>query len=36
MSIRYKFIDKEAVYFTTSAVVGWCNIFTRDCYKVIL
>ena len=36
MSTRYKFIDKEAVYFTTSTVVGWCDVFTRDCYKKIL
>lgn len=25
MSTRYKFVDKEAVYFTTSTVVGWCD-----------
>ena len=25
MSTRYKFIDKEAVYFTNSTVVGWCD-----------
>jgi hypothetical protein len=36
MSTRYKVIDKEAVYFTTSTVVGWCDVFTRDCYKTIL
>jgi REP element-mobilizing transposase RayT len=36
MSTHYKFIDKEAVYFTTSTVVGWCDVFTRDCYKTIL
>ena len=36
MSTRYKFIDKEAIYFTTSTVVGWCVVFTRDCYKKIL
>lgn len=36
MSIRYKFIDKEAVYFTTSTVVGWSDIFTREIYKAIL
>jgi len=36
MSIRYKFIDKKAVYFTTSTVVGWTDIFTREIYKTIL
>ena len=25
MSTRYKFIDKEAIYFTTSTVVGCCD-----------
>ena len=36
MSTQYKFVDKEAVYFTTSTVDGWCDVFTRDCYKKIL
>lgn len=36
MSTRYKFIDNSAVYFTTSTVVGWSDIFTRDMYKEIL
>ena len=36
MSTRYKFIDNKAVYFTTSTVVGWSDIFTRDLYKIIL
>ncbi len=36
MSVRYKFIDKKAVYFTTSTVVGWTDIFTREIYKTIL
>ena len=36
MSTRYKFIDKQAVYFTTSAVVGWSDVFTREVYKTIL
>ncbi len=36
MSTRYKFIDKDAVYFTTSTVVGWSDVFTRDIYKSIL
>ena len=36
MSSKYKFIDKEAIYFTTSTVVGWTDIFTRDIYREIL
>ncbi len=36
MSTRYKFVDNNAVYFTTSTVVGWKDIFTREMYKTIL
>ncbi len=36
MSTRYKFVDNNAVYFTTSTVVGWSDIFTREIYKTIL
>ena len=36
MSTKYKFIDKQGVYFTTSTVVGWLDVFTRDVYKDIL
>jgi len=36
MSTRYKFIDNNAVYLTTSTVVGWTDIFTREMYKTIL
>ena len=36
MSTRYKIVDNSAVYFTTSTVVGWTDIFTREMYKTIL
>ena len=36
MSTKYKFIDKQGVYFTTSTVVGWLDVFTRDVYGDIL
>ena len=36
MSTRYKFVDNSAVYFTTSTVAGWSDIFTRELYKTIL
>ena len=36
MSKRYRFVDNSAVYFTTSTVVGWLDIFTRELYKTIL
>jgi hypothetical protein len=36
MSARYKFIDNEGVYFTTSTVAGWTDVFTREIYKKIL
>jgi len=33
MWTRYKFIDNETVYFTTSTVAGWTDIFTREYTK---
>ena len=36
MSTKYKFTDNTAVYFTTSTVVGWTDVFTREMYKTIL
>ncbi len=36
MSAKYKFTDREGVYFTTSTVVGWVDVFTRDMYRGIL
>jgi putative transposase len=36
MSTRYKFVDSKATYFTTSTVVGWSDVFTRELYKMIL
>jgi len=36
MSNRYKFIYHEEVYFTTSTVAGWTDVFTREIYKTIL
>ena len=36
MSTKYKFTDKAATYFTTSTIVGWIDVFTRDLYRDIL
>ena len=36
MSTKYKFIYKAGIYFTTSTVVGWVDVFTRDIYREIL
>ena len=36
MSSRYKFRDQKAVYFTTSTIAGWVDIFTRDIYRDIV
>ncbi len=36
MSSKYKFSDKEAVYFITATTVNWVDIFTRNLYKDIL
>ncbi len=36
MSSKYKFVDKHGHYFTTSTIVGWTDLFTRDIYRNIL
>jgi putative transposase len=36
VSSKYKFIDSKGVYFTTSTVAGWIDVFTRDIYRDIL
>ena len=36
MSTKYKFTDKEGIYFTTSTIAGWVDVFTRDIYRDIL
>jgi Transposase and inactivated derivatives len=36
MSQQYKFRNANAIYFSTSTVVGWIDVFTRDIYRNIL
>jgi putative transposase len=36
MSKKYKFSDKQAVYFVTATVVDWIDVFTRNIYRDIL
>jgi hypothetical protein len=36
MRAKYKFDDKEGVYFVTATVVDWIDVFTRDIYRNIL
>ena len=36
MSSKYKFDDREGIYFVTSTVVDWVDVFTRDIYRNIL
>ena len=36
MSTKYKFVNNDGIYFTTSTVVGWSDVFTREIYKAIL
>ena len=36
MSSKYKFIDKQGIYFTTSTIAAWVDVFTRDVYRNIL
>ena len=32
MSRKYKFNDKNGVYFISFATVYWIDVFVRDCY----
>lgn len=36
MSSKYRFSDKEGIYFITATVVDWIDVFTRDIYRDIL
>ena len=36
MSIKYKFLDAEQLYFVSFSVVHWMDAFTRNEYKDIL
>ena len=36
MSTKYRFTEKDGIYFTTSTVVGWLDVFTRDVYRDIV
>ena len=35
MSLKHKFKNPDGIYFTTFAVVGWVDVFTRDLYRGI-
>ncbi|HTO15322.1 MAG TPA: hypothetical protein VLZ83_06110 [Edaphocola sp.] len=36
MSNRYKFNDENGLYFVSSTVVGWIDVFTREQNRTIL
>jgi REP element-mobilizing transposase RayT len=36
MSSKYKFSDKQAVYFITASIVDWVDVFTRNIYRDIM
>jgi putative transposase len=36
MSNAYKFLNPDGMYFITSTVVGWIDVFTREEYRQIL
>jgi putative transposase len=36
MSDKYKIRDIEKAYFVTLTVVGWIDVFTRKCHKLLL
>jgi REP element-mobilizing transposase RayT len=36
MSDKYKFVDAEGTYFTTTTIVGWVDVFSRPELKQII
>ncbi len=36
MSRNYKILNPEGIYFITSTVVGWVDVFSREIYRIIL
>ena len=36
MSSKYKFVNKDGIYFVTATIVDWIDVFTRDEYRDIL
>ncbi|MCW3128465.1 MAG: transposase [Bacteroidetes bacterium] len=36
MSRKYKFVNDDGIYFVSTAVVQWIDVFTRTEYKDIL
>jgi putative transposase len=36
MSTKYRFTKTEGIYFITSTVIGWLDVFTRDIYRDIV
>ncbi len=36
MSSRYKIEDQQGVYFLTSTIIGWVDVFTRQSYRDII
>jgi putative transposase len=36
MSRKYKFVDQSQLYFISTAIINWIDVFTRNTYKDIL
>ena len=36
MSSKYKFVNKDGIYFVTATIVDWVDVFTRNEYREIL
>ena len=36
MSSKYKFVNREGIYFVTATIVDWVDVFTRNEYRDIL
>ena len=36
MSSKYKFVDRDGIYFVTATIVDWVDVFTRNSYRDVL
>ena len=36
MSSKYKFLNRDSIYFVTATIVDWVDVFTRDVYRDVL
>ena len=35
MSSKYKFVNRDGVYFVTATIVDWVDVFSRDMKEIL-